>query len=182
MKVSYDKNGSGESYGIQYSGDVKQLIKALYHILVVKKVNMPLVSHHGTTIRLVDYKLRLSLSVRDWTHTNKGEGQLKLLFILLFVLSDENWFRTINEHGNSSNVQGMLMNLNLKKGFIEILKKCGFTIFDSWNADDMCHHMSVVVDQNYNSIPPHNPKYDDVFENFLAELKNVCEVHNLLVN
>lgn len=175
LNFSYDKNGSGKNYGIQYTGDFKLLMKGLLWMILNKQISIPLRSHHGTTIHLVDCDLTLDLVAHGWTHANKGNGPLKLLLIL----KDNEWYSTINQYGNTDRKEGR-MTIETKKGLLYIIEKLGYKIHKVWNHENTGNSISVVLEAEANFVNHEHEKYDETFEIFMFELKEMTEVYNTL--
>lgn len=174
MKITTEEN-----YCISYRGDVKLLIRLLYNLIIVKNTKIFLSSHHGTTIKLLDYDLTIKILFKDWTHTNKGSGKTKIQF----VLSDENWQTIITEHGVTDRKQGLKLTLESKKGFIKILVGEGFTIKDAWNENHVGGNVSVVVNEEGDFVGQYSGETEEYLqtkENLINKMSEMADAYTIL--
>lgn len=187
LSVSYDKEGRGDNYGILYKGDIKFLLKALTHLFFTNKMPCALESHHGTDFTLVDYNLRLILVASEWTHLNKGNGQLKMRIIL----KDEKWYSDINKYGQTERKEGRLSQ-EAKEGFKYILTKLGLEIESqsegrssisvviSQPVEFVAHIVKVEDETKMGRDEAPNPIYEETHNKNIADLKAMFESYNTL--
>jgi len=183
--ITYDPNGSGENYGVQYHGTkVLQLIKAIKHLLIDKSFPMPLPSHHGLTIRLTRFGgFKVTILANNWTHKNKGNGNLNIRM----YISDDSWVYTINRNGVCDHQQAVSMTDDVKAGFVKIVEKAGFSIGDEdvkgrgayLNLNDTPEFVAHIM-LNGDSEEVKNPRYQQSFDNFLGGLQEIFSHYELL--
>ena len=132
--LTYSLNG-----GFIYAGDLKFLLRAIIHLFVTREKSFALESHHGTDFKLVDYKLSLSILANGWSHDNKGNGQLKLQF----VLRDDVWYKSLDKYGITQSKEGRLSD-ETKEGFKHLLNSFGLGVEKTWDGNNT---ISVVLSQ-----------------------------------
>lgn len=174
MKFTYDPQGTGENYGIQFEGDIKLFLKTIVFLFLDKKLAFPLRSHHGTTFRLKDYNWTLNVCNLDYTILNKGSGTHRMQLIL----SDPIWYKTINEYGATDNRQGRLTFEN-KQGFIYILKNLALEITRFWNLESG-NSVSISFEDKVKFVGFEDPYYNEAHEDMLSELNYIAESFNKL--
>lgn len=139
LKVSYDPNGSGDSYGIRVKGNIETFFKLL--LLIIKRgCVMPLDSHHGTYFYFEDYKMVLNITMRNWSHDNNGEGKSPMTL----VFHKDQWQTILNDHGYTYTREERISK-DMKKGLFVLLKRSGYDIVDQWNHESESSSISIVV-------------------------------------
>jgi hypothetical protein len=183
--ITYNPEGSGDEYGVQYHGEnLIQFLKAIHYLIVEKKMNMPLPSHHGLSFKLTKFNLYLTLLNGAWTHKTKGNGHAPIRL----VLGSSKWVYVLDENGNSIHTQRSLLTPTTNKGFVKAIERAGFKVEESQKPG---YFGFILEDEAYfvaNILPPENetgkyqpdipnPYYQKVFDDFLTELTKIFEYH-----
>jgi len=177
--ISYDPNGSGENYGIQFNGHINKLLKFIL-ILANKGVTIPTPSHHGLQINLKDYPYKLVLMYHKWTHDNKGCGETTLNLIL----KDESWANIIDEYGNSQSKQ-VGLSTTTKGGFMKLLEKVGIGVTNAWNEINTSPSVSVATPLKVNMTQAYGKKgveFIPLAEEFVKQLQELSDIDNEINN
>jgi hypothetical protein len=186
--ITYNPEGRGEDYGVQYHGEnLIQFLKAIHYLVLEKKMNMPLPSHHGFSFKLTKFNLYLDFLNGNWTHKTKGNGNAPIRL----VLGSSKWVYTIDEHGNSIYTDRALLNDKTNSGFIKAMERAGFTIENSQKGGYFAFTLKDNVYFVAKILPPQNetgkyqpdisnPDYQKVFDDFLTELTKVFEYNSVI--
>jgi hypothetical protein len=122
-----------------YDGDkLDKFLNLINYIIFNKKIKVPLQCHHGTIIRLNKYKIKLTILNSTWTHANKGNGKNHVRFIF----SDETYYHTLNERGQTVHSDGLMLNEQFRLGIEQIFRgydckfqHCKNSIFVDFNQE-----------------------------------------------
>jgi hypothetical protein len=184
--ITYDSQGTGENYGVQYHGeDLVKLIKAIHHLVHTKGIPLPLPSHHGLVIKLKKFNdLRLCILALNWTHGNKGNGKL----VPRIYLKDIEWNYTINENGDCIGINGIFLGSKVKIGFIKMLEKAGFKIGEADTesragvyvnlADEIEFLSHIMLSPSGEEV--RNPDYERAFGTFIGSIQEIFCNYELL--
>jgi hypothetical protein len=186
--ITYNSEGRGEEYGVQYHGEnLIQFLKAIHYLIIEKKMKMPLPSHHGISFKLTQFNLYLTLLNGAWTHKNKGNGHAPIRL----VIGSSKWVRVLDENGNSVHTDRSLLTPTTNKGFIKAIERAGFKVEES---QKLGHFGFTLEDEAYfvaSILPPENETgkyqpdipnsyYQKVFDDFLVELTKIFEYHSVI--
>lgn len=171
LDIKYDQAGTGSNYGIRVKGNLEYLLKFIFY-LTSKGAKFPLTSHHGTFFYLEDHQISLRLAMRNWTHTNKGNGNARP--ILIFENSD--WETAISKEGYEGRRQKTI-SIDSKTGLKKIVNRIGHEIADSWNDQNESPSVSIVpdIEIEFDSIDT-DPKIVE----FVEKLQELCEITALV--
>jgi hypothetical protein len=174
-KITYDANGTGNSYGIQFSGDLFKLLKYIM-ILAQRGVTIPTSSHHGLNINLIDYPYSLLLLCNNWTHENKGCCRTPINFIL----QNESWSYRLVENGNTQHLQ-VGISVPEKQGFIELLNRVGIKPFSPWNFEQASTSVSTHSELVANMFQAEKrEEFVKLCQEFVDELVKLSDIDNEL--
>ena len=145
-KISFETGfgKSGLEYGeIQAWGNIRNILSAI--ITYYKDINSSgyTQSHHGFTINLNNYDLRLNIGQFGSIEKSKNN------YLGIIFDGGGHWYSDINEHGNSQSKERFLTIQN-KKGIIKIIEEIlGDNPFISiWNHEGASTGFSVVLNVN----------------------------------
>lgn len=190
--ITYNPEGRGDEYGVQYHGEnLIQLLKAIHYLIIEKKMNMPLPSHHGLIFKLTKFNLYLTLLNGDWTHKTKGNGRAPIRL----VLGSSTWVHALDENGNSVHTDRSLLTPTTNKGFMKAIERAGFSLTEVDKEKKMGFTFGFTLEDTAyfvaNILPPENetgkhqpdipnPYYQKVFDDFLVELTKIFEYHSVI--
>jgi hypothetical protein len=186
--ITYDPQGVGEQYGVQYHGeDLIKFLKAIHYLVCEKKMNMPLPSHHGITFKMTKFNCYLTLLNNNWTHKTKGNGCANIRL----VWGSDFWCSTLDKNGNSVKTDRALLKNEVGEGFKKAIERAGFSLKEIENNYLFGHNLNEEANFVSNILPPQvesttyqpdisNPDYPKVFEDFLVELKKIFEYYSVI--
>lgn len=166
--TGFDK--SGQEYGdIQAHGDVRNVLTALLTHFTAVTDKMHTDSHHGTTIRLIDYEF----NVKYGQFGPNGKKKLGLIFD-----GSGHWYNRVNQYGRTEREERG-MPVETKDGLLNILKDLlpSNSVVDVWNHNNTCCSFSVVlnVDVDYVEHPHNNKAYEAEIESMVKSLNRLAK-------
>lgn len=147
-KISFETGfeNSGMEYGdIKASGNIRNILSAIITYFRDINPNGHTDTHHGCTINLIDYGIRIVIGQFGDIEKSKNN------YLGIIFDGSGHWYANINKHGNSEHKERVLTIEN-KEGIIKILEDIiGDNIFKRiWNHEGASIGFSTVLNINVN--------------------------------
>lgn len=181
-KISFETGfeNSGMEYGdIKASGNIRNILSAIITYFRDINPNGHTDTHHGCTINLTDYDLRIVIG--QFGQIRKDENN----YLGIIFDGGGHWYGNINKHGNSESKERVLTIEN-KEGIIKILQDIvgDNTFKDKWNHEGASTGFSTVLNVNVNWTQHEGnaKEYREEIVNMVSKLNSLAKSFSAVTN